>query len=118
MSEWKTFDEMPGNPDCDVFVTDFKEVYIENWVAAELYSGFAKSNFRWDYIEYPDMPDRHEKPHRCQLGDLYCYETSGQPGYLVIRVCGKPCSSFEKCNFCPVCGYSISEDEDDRQSRL
>lgn len=108
MTDWKTFDEMPENPDIDVFVTDFSTVHVQKWVEAELYSGFAKSGMRWDYIDYPDVPVKKKSLHECEMPNIHCAEVSN--GDLVVMIKGTPSSNFVKCNFCPVCGYSKSSD--------
>ena len=103
MREGKTFDEMPHNPDTNVFITDFSTVHVQNWVEAELYSGFAKSGMRWMEIEFPEVPDKKPKAHLCTLGSLECWESF--TGNLFVRIKGEPCTSFEQCNFCPICGF-------------
>lgn len=99
MSDWKTFDEQPENPDVDVFVTDFSTVQVKNWVEAELYSGFAKAGMRWDYIDYPELPPKEKKDDgdydgvECPAWSCLAYEERLDIAEFIFKkITHSPCS--------------------------
>lgn len=98
MSQWKTFDVHPENPDSDVFVTDFKTIQVRNWIQAELFSGFAKSKMRWMQIEIPELPLEKEDNADYKIEDCPAWSCLDYGDRLAIaefifrKITHSPCS--------------------------
>jgi hypothetical protein len=98
MSNWKTFDQHPENPDSEVFVTDFETIQVRNWIQAELFSGFAKSKMRWMEIEMPEMPTEREDNADYENGQCIVWDCLGYKDRLAIaefifkKITHSPCS--------------------------